>query len=181
MGAKSTINPEVLKIINKTVDEAVKKAAEAIRKANEEADAGQRNYFKETERLLYSLPALRLKVAQDEEDLQNNQIVMKRKSADVIRFSGIGNNSNLYDPEADYIESRKASMERTKREIQRIDRALETIQDDQYYEIIPLKYWDGLKLEEISERMNCDMSTVCRAKNRLVNKLKIVLFGADAL
>lgn len=181
MGAKTSISPEVLKIINKTVDEAVKKAAEAIKKANEEVDAEQRNYFKETEKLLYSYPALKLKVAQDEEDLQNNQMVMKRKSADIIRFSGTGYSGNLHDPEADYIESRKASMERTKREVQRIERALETIQDDQYYDIIPMKYWDGLKLEEISERMNCDMSTVCRAKNRLVNKLKIVLFGADAL
>jgi RNA polymerase sigma factor (sigma-70 family) len=181
MGVKSAINSEVLKIINKTVDEAAKKAAEAIRKANEEADAGQRNYFKETERLLYSLPALRLKVAQDEEDLQNNQIVMKRKSADVIRFSGIGNNSNLYDPEADYIESRKASMERTKREIQRIDRALETIQEDEYYEIIPLKYFDNCTIEEIAERLGKDDSTVRRNKNRLINKLKVVLFGADAL
>ena len=34
MGAKTSISPEVLKIINKTVDEAIKKAAEAIRKAN---------------------------------------------------------------------------------------------------------------------------------------------------
>jgi RNA polymerase sigma factor (sigma-70 family) len=181
MGAKSTINPEVLKIINKTVDEAVKKAAEAIRKANEEADAGQRNYFKETERLLYSLPALRLKVAQDEEDLQNNQIVMKRKSVDIIRFSGMGSSGNLHDPEADYIESRKASMERTKREIQRIDRALETIQDDQYYEIIPMKYFDNYTIDDIAERFEKDASTIKRNKNRLVNKLKIVLFGADAL
>jgi RNA polymerase sigma factor (sigma-70 family) len=163
------------------VDEAVKKAAEAIRKANEEADAGQRNYFKETERLLYSLPALRLKVAQDEEDLQNNQIVMKRKSVDIIRFSGMGNSGNLHDPEADYIESRKASMERTKREIQRIDRALETIQDDQYYDIIPMKYFDNYTIDDIAERFEKDASTIKRNKNRLVNKLKIVLFGADAL
>ncbi len=181
MGAKSTINPEVLKIINKTVDEAVKKAAEAIKKANEEADVTQRNYFKETERLLYSLPALRLKVAQDEEDLQNNQIVMKRKSVDIIRFSGMGSSGNLHDPEADYIESRKASMERTKREIQRIDRALETIQEDQYYEIIPMKYWDLMQPAEIAERLGCDERTFYRHRNRLVNKLKIILFGADAL
>ena len=66
MGTKSTISKEVADIIKKSVDEAVKKAAEAIMKANREFDAAQRNYFKETERLLYSLPALRLKVAQDE-------------------------------------------------------------------------------------------------------------------
>ena len=49
-------------------------------------------------------------------------------------------------------------MERTKREVQRIGRALETIQDDEYYEIIPLKYWDGLSPAEIAERLSCDES-----------------------
>ena len=36
---KSTISPEVVKIIRKSVDEAVKKAAEAIIKANKEVDS----------------------------------------------------------------------------------------------------------------------------------------------
>ena len=179
MGSKSTISQEALNIIKKTTDEAVKKVVQAIMKANREFDAAQRNYFKETERLLYSLPALRLKVAQDEEDLKNGQIILKQRSKDVVTLSGAG--GNHHDPENDYIERRKASMERTKREIQRIERALETIQDDEYYDIIPLKYWDLLPPAEIAERLNCDERTFYRHKNRLVNKLKVVLFGADAL
>ena len=73
--AKSTISPEIVNIIRKSVDEAVKKSVDAIIRANKEFDAAQRNYFKETERLLYSLPALRLKVAQDEEDLKNGLVL----------------------------------------------------------------------------------------------------------
>jgi len=98
--AKLTISPEVVKIIRKSVDEAVKKAAEAIIKTNREFDAAQRNYFKETERLLYSLPALRLKVAQDEEDLKNGQMILKQRSKDVVTLSGAG--GNHHDPENDY-------------------------------------------------------------------------------
>lgn len=180
--AKSTISKEVLNIIRKSVDEAVKKAAEAIIKANKELDAVQRNYFKETERLLYSLPALRLKVAQDEEDLRNGLVSLPEKSRDIVKPSQGG--YRMYDPEAKeerYIAERKESMERTKKEIARIERALETIQDDEYYDIIPLKYWDQLPPAEIAERLNCDERTFYRHKNRLVNKLKVVLFGADAL
>lgn len=183
MATKTTISPEVVKLIRKSVDEAVKKAAEAIIKANKELDAAQRNYFKETERLLYSLPALRLKVAQDEEDLANGLLVPKERSKDIVCPTG-SSSYGPHDPLAQaerYIADRKASMERTKREIQRIDRALETIQDDPYYEIIPMKYWDLLSPEEIAERLNCDERTYRRHKNRLVNKLKVVLFGADAL
>jgi len=179
---KSTISPEIVKIIRKSVDEAVKKAAEAIIKANKEFDAAQRNYFKETERLLYSLPALRLKLAQDEEDLRNGLVSPPEKSRDVVRPSTGG--YRQYDPderEERYIEQRKASMERTKKEIARIERALETIQDDEYYEIIPLKYWDLVQPAQIAEALHCDERTYRRHKNRLVNKLKVVLFGADAL
>lgn len=180
--AKSTISPEVVKIIRKSVDEAVKKAADAIIRANKEFDAAQRNYFKETERLLYNYPALRLKVAQDEEDLENGLVLLPEKSRDIVKPSRGG--GGTFDPEAKeerYIAERKESMERTKREIQRIERALETIQDDEYYDIIPLKYWDLVQPAQIAEALNCDERTYRRHKNRLVNKLKVVLFGADAL
>lgn len=180
---KSTISKEVLNIIRKSVDEAVKKSVDAIIRANKEFDAAQRNYFKETERLLYSLPALRLKVAQDEEDLRNGLVILKERSRDIVRptFGGSGGVHDTETREEKYIAARVESMERTKKEIQRIERALETIEDDEYYDIIPLKYWDQLPPAEIAERLNCDERTFYRHKNRLVNKLKVVLFGADAL
>lgn len=178
----STISPEIQKIIKKSINEAVKKSVEAIKAANEEIEAGQKNYFRETERLLYSLPALKLKVAQDEEDLETGQMILKQRSKDIVCYSASGRGANDYiDPDEAYIQRRVASMERTKREIQRIERALETIQDDEYYDIIPLKYWDGLTPVEIAERLHCDERTFYRHKNRLINKLKVVLFGADAL
>lgn len=180
--AKSTISPEVIKIIRKSVDEAVKKSVDAIIRANKEFEAGQRNYFKETERLLYSLPALKLKLAQDEEDLRNGLVSPPEKSRDIVKPSQGG--YRMHDPDAReerYIAERKGSMERTKKEIARIERALETIQDDEYYDIIPLKYWDLLPPAEIAEALHCDERTFYRHKNRLVNKLKVVLFGADAL
>ena len=96
--AKSTISKEVLNIIRKSVDEAVKKAAEAIIKANKELDASNRDYFKETERLLYSLPALKLKLAQDEEDLRNGLVSLPEKSRDIVKPSQGG--YRMHDPDA---------------------------------------------------------------------------------
>ena len=181
--AKSTISKEVLNIIRKSVDEAVKKSVDAIIRANKELDASQRNYFKETERLLYSLPALRLKVAQDEEDLKNGLVKFRERSRDIVKPSqgGYRMHDDPEEREERYIAGRKESMERTKKEIQRIERALETIQDDEYFDIIPLKYWDLMQPAQIAEALHCDERTYRRHKNRLVNKLKVVLFGADAL
>lgn len=181
--ANSTISRDIVELVKKQVDREVKRSIEAIIKARIEFEAGQRNYFKETERLLYNYPALKLKLAQDEEDLENGLLVPKERSKDIICPSR-NNNYGPHDPDAQaerYIAERKASMERTRREIQRIERALETIQDDPYYDIIPLKYWDQIPPAEIAERLNCDERTYRRHKNRLVNKLKVVLFGADAL
>jgi RNA polymerase sigma factor (sigma-70 family) len=178
--AKSTI--EIKEIVRKSVEREVKRSIEAIIRAKQEFDARQRNYFKETERLLYSLPALKLKVAQDEEDLKNGLVLPPEKSRDIVKPSQ--GRYRMHDPderEERYIEQRKESMERTKREIQRIERALETIQDDEYFDIIPMKYWDALPPVEIAERLNCDERTYYRHKNRLINKLKIILFGAEAL
>lgn len=177
------ITKEDLNAISQALDKQIKKAVEKIFDAKKQVEEQQRDFFKETEKLLYAYPDLKLKVEQDKEDLERGVFAIKvSKSKDIIRFS---THSGDRQPEEyvqeELIRSRKASMERTRLQVQRIDRALETIKDDSYYDIIPMKYWDGLKLEEISERMNCDMSTVCRAKNRLVNKLKIILFGADAL
>lgn len=175
----STISPEIQKIIKKSINEAVKKSVEAIKAANEEIEAGQKNYFRETERLLYSLPALKLKIAQDEEDLESGQMILKQRSKDIVVISSITNKE--IDLDEDYTRRRIASMERTKREIQRIERALETIKDDEYYDIIPLKYWDLVQPAQIAEALHCDERTYRRHKNRLVNKVKVVLFGADAL
>ncbi|AFV02831.1 hypothetical protein DHBDCA_p1805 [Dehalobacter sp. DCA] len=36
-------------------------------------------------------------------------------------------------------------------------------------------------MEDIAERFDCEERTIRRNKNRLVNKIKIMLFGADAL
>ena len=181
--ANSTISRDIVELVKKQVDREVKRSIEAIIKARIEFEVGQRDYFKETEKLLYNYPALKLKLAQDEEDLANGLLVPKERSKDIVCPTG-SSSYGPHDPLSQaerYIAERKASMERTKHEIRRIDRALETIQDDEYYDIIPLKYWDLLSPAEIAERLNCDERTYRRHKNRLVNKLKVVLFGADAL
>jgi DNA-directed RNA polymerase specialized sigma24 family protein len=177
---KNTIDPEIQKLISISIDQAVKKATSAIIAANEQVEAEQRNYFRETERLLYSLPALKLSLAEYDEDIESNSLITSRqKSKDIVRYSPTAGGQA---PDADETQKSKlASVERTRKQVQRIERALETVKEDTYYEIIPLKYWDGISGEEIAERLNCDISTMHRNKNRIVRKIMVVLFGADAL
>jgi hypothetical protein len=175
------ITKEDLNIISQSFDKQVKKAVDKILEANRHAEEGQRDYFKETERLLYAYNDLKLKIEQDREDFQNG-ISSCGKSKDIVRFSTHSGSRPPEDSVQEELErSRRASMERTRLQVQRIDRALETIGDDQYFDIIPMKYFDKIGLEAIAEALNCDVTTARRNKNRLVNRLKIILFGADAL
>lgn len=164
--------------VDNTLDKNVKKAVEKILGAKESTING-RDYFKDTERLLYSYPDLKLKLAMDEEELNNNQMVQKRKSADIVRFGGSGKRPD--DPDEEYLNSRMVSINRTKKEVERIDKALDTISDEPKYTIIPMKYFKNKTMEEISEALACDERTVRRNKNRLINRLKIIFFGAEAL
>lgn len=167
-------------IVEKSFRKEMNRAVESIREADKQASEAQRNYFRDTETLLYSYPSLKIKIAQDEEDLSKGQIQIRTKSKDIVRYAS--NDGALMEVDTDeMIQSRIASMVRTKKEVRRIDVALESIKDDKYYDIIPLRYWALTDPEGIAETMCCDERTYRRNKNRLVNKLKIVLFGADAL
>ena len=173
------LNNEVLKLI----ETAVNKAAQESAKAATQDTLVERNFFQETETLLYNYQALKLKVAQDEEFLFDPEAYTtptNNRSKDIVRFSTSNTGSHGLDIDR-YTQGVKSSMMRTRQEVMRIDRALEVIKDDKYYEIVPMKYWDGMTIESIASDLECDEKTVRRNKNRLVNKLKIMLFGADAL
>ena len=78
-------------------------------------------------------------------------------------------------------EETEALLLRNRRAAKRIDRAINSLSDDPYFELLHLKYRDGLSEEAIAERLCCDPSTVRRNKNRLLERLGVLFFGIDAL
>ena len=89
--------------------------------------------------------------------------------------------SNVIKEDEDIIIERrinnlKQSIHRTKSVLKMINLILQDIRDDKYYKIIELKYFDKKTYEEIAEVMECDISTISRNKNRLINKIKVRLF-----
>lgn len=51
--------------------------------------------------------------------------------------------------------------------VERITKALDTVKYDEYFEIIPMYYGDGMKIDDIAHRMGKDTSTIVRNKKRL--------------
>ncbi len=75
----------------------------------------------------------------------------------------------------------EALLARNRLAARRIDRAVEALSEDPYYDILRLKYREGRPEEEIAEILSCDPSTVRRNKNRLLERLSVLFFGIDAL
>lgn len=108
---------------------------------------------------------------------------VSRRSTSVILFTG--NHGINTDTEVERserkIEDIQASIENLENYLQFIDVALEKVRNDQYFGIISMKYFEGLSHESISIELDCDVSTVVRNKNRLINTLKIYLFPDESV
>lgn len=65
-------------------------------------------------------------------------------------------------------------------EIRRIKKALEAIQPDPYYSLIPAKYFQGAKERTSAAICACDKATVWRNRKRLLDDLALRLFGVSA-
>ena len=66
-------------------------------------------------------------------------------------------------------------------EKQRIDKALEKIQDDDYCDIIASRYFDGLSITKIAEIYNCNYQQVSKKRAKLMKILASELFPEDVL
>lgn len=63
----------------------------------------------------------------------------------------------------------------------KIDEALKLIEDDPYYEIIPMFYFHNETREYIAEYFDCTVTTISRNKTRLLNKLKLRLVSKEVI
>lgn len=63
----------------------------------------------------------------------------------------------------------------------KIEDALKDIEDDIYYDVIPMFYFHNETREYIAERFGCTETTVSRNKTRLLNQLKLKLFSDDVI
>ena len=141
-----------------------------------------RNVFKQTESRLRAYPILKtniIKYKEDIEDLRTEQVT--RRSKDIVKFSISG--SRLSDDEIQQgrIMDLEIKIERDQKEILEIEEALKLISGDEYEKVITLRYFKDKYPVEIGDIIGCDESTARRNSNRLVRKIAIKLYGADAL
>lgn len=62
-----------------------------------------------------------------------------------------------------------------------VDKALDLIRDDEYYDIIPMTYFEGHSREWVAEYFDVTVTTISRHKTRLINTLKTLIFADDVI
>ncbi len=108
---------------------------------------------------------------------------LQKKSKSITSFTG--NNPLEAKPEDEKVEEQIATLENTiritKQYLEVIETALSEISDHKYYDIIRMRYFDGVAMDKIAEHFEVDVKTVSRNKNQLVGKLAIYMFSDEVI
>lgn len=178
------MNGELLNLIDHTVKKAVENSILELKRQNLIIE-GKQSPFQKTETLLYNYNNFKAVIKDKEAEIEElRQYGLRKKSTSITSFSG---NTGLIEvkSDAEKIEERieviEFSISTTRNFIKIIDDAIECLRQDPYYDLIRLRYFEGCSQEEIAEHFDCDVRTVRRNKNRLINLLQIRLFSDDVI
>jgi len=175
---KVTFKNELQEMINRGISHAMQAGAERARQI------GSRACRERVERLLYARSGLEILISSLEEELAvlcddapPSSMAYEKTANKVVHLLPSGDALGIPCARKDV----EALLARNRLAAKRIDRAVASLAKDPYYELLHLKYTEGLPEEEIAEQLCCDPSTIRRNKNRLLERLSIVFFGVDAL
>jgi RNA polymerase sigma factor (sigma-70 family) len=174
---------DINKIITQTSEETAAAVVLELKRQGLMKDNKQ-TPFQKTEQLLYNYNNFKAAIEEKHEQIQNIQDVgLPQKSKSITSWGGNHTLDTSTDAEKaeDKIQAIESTIIVTRKFISIIDSALQKISDDQYYEIIRLKYFEEKSREEIAEVLGVDVSTITRNKNRLINVLKITLFSDEVI
>ena len=81
------------------------------------------------------------------------------------------------------IEMRDGDVEKTKTIVKLIDDALKQINEENpdYYGLLEAIYFNGTTREDLAYYYTCEPITITRNKNKMINKLKDILFSDDVI
>lgn len=167
----------------KDIDRIVDKIIEKMKTDREIKTEKQLTPFQKTEKLLSELALLKGAIDSKNmliEDLKKEGISIQKRETGVNVQS-----SKVYLSELEKVENR---IEKLQKEIVRIEnvvnmveRALGTIRNNKYYDIIEMKYFDDLTFEHISEKLDISVITAKRYKNKMIRQLQLVIFSDDVI
>lgn len=140
--------------------------------------------FKKTEWLIRYYPSYKALIQEKKAKIELLQKYgLQEFSKSIVILSASSNNPNvgleeLLEEEIDKNIKQIAWLTKV---VELIDMGLAEVRSDPYYGIIELKYWRRWSMEQIAEHYNTATTTIYRNRDRLVHKIKNVVFAGDRL
>lgn len=123
------------------------------------------------------------------EDIE--KLIQKTVSATIInlKLAGLMNNNRSTTTEKteyilrNYEAFRKGNTENgiSKKYVEMIEKALQEIRNDEYYEIIPMRYFENKSREQVAEYFDVSTTTITRHQRELLERLSILIFSDDVI
>lgn len=138
--------------------------------------------FKATERRLYAIPVLMSRLDDNKERLEEiRKYGPRSRDKSITRFQKSGVRLTPEEIFEAVVMDMEATIAADEYEVEVMSRALDTISDDEYYQTVTGRYITNQTDEEVAALVPCDTSTVWRNRKRLVQKLAVWLYGAEAI
>lgn len=178
------MNGDMLNLIDCTARKAVEETVMELKRQNLMND-GRQTPFQKTETLLFNYNNFKAALKDKEEQIREiRENGIRKISKSITSFSGDeGFMSTKTDSEKaeERIAAIEYSIHSTRKFLKVIDEALDGLRDDPYFDLIEMRYLCGYSREEIANEFGCDVKTVTRNKNRLINMLQIRLFSDEVI
>ena len=184
---------ELAEIISKSVVTALKesglvgKADKVVQVQAAQPRKQEKTAYQKTEQLLFAYNGFKRIVAEKQQeiaDLRRYGVPQKSAMAGGERVQTSRTNVGIVLPEdavEDAVRIVEASVQDTMQAIALIDKCMTAMKNDQYYEILPMRYFEGRTHEDIGLYFGVDHTTISRNKSRLVKELSMRLFPDEVV
>ena len=187
MEIKDSKMKDFAQLIATTVATAVIETLEKGKYISHKEDTHKNNKsaYQKTEQLLYNYNGFKRIIKEREaeiEEVLKYGVPQNNSVKEFVSKGGIPCGIRLEEETVEaYVANVQRSVQDTVQAIVLIDKCMEGLKTDPYYEILPMRYFEGRTQEDIADYYGVSQVSISKNKNRLVKELSIRLFPDQAI
>jgi DNA-directed RNA polymerase specialized sigma subunit len=110
-----------------------------------------------------------------------NMTILKLKMSGLLREGGRTAAEKTEDLLYNYPAFKEVNEDGARTIVERVEHALRLIENDPYYDIIPMTYFKRMSREDVAYYLNASPTTVTRNRRRLIDEMKPVIVSEDTI
>lgn len=158
----------------------------ANNKTKNRGNGADKSAYQKTEQLLRNYNSFKKIVEEKQHEITELKLYgVPQTSKSIVAYSpgsGVPQGTVLPEESVENAVHRiDCAIQSTVQVINMIDKGLDALKNDPYFDILEMRYMEGRTLEDIGVYFNCDHSTISRNKSRLVKELAMRWFPDEVI